>query len=90
MDPLLLEDILIATVFVFMLVGIPLAIWIRPSGKSWSILIAIALMLIYYLILNMGLSMVKGGVPLGSLVAFSPNLLFGVLGAGLWWQTLRS
>lgn len=76
--------------FVFALVGIPLAIWMRPSGKSWGIMIAIGLMLVYYLLMRMGLSMVAVNKPLGSLAAFSPNLLFVVLGAGLWWHNLRS
>ena len=76
--------------FVFVLVGIPLAIWVRPSGKSWGIMIAVGLMLIYYVLMRWGLSMVETDKPLGALVAFSPNLLFLALGGGLWWQTLRS
>lgn len=76
--------------FVFFLVGIPLAIWVKPSGKSWGILLAIGLMLAYHLLSNTGLYMVQYGKPLGILVAFSPNLLFVVLGAGLWWHAVRS
>jgi lipopolysaccharide export system permease protein len=76
--------------FVFALVGIPLAIWVRPSGKSWGILIAIGLMLVYYVILQMGLTMVQEFQPAGILVALLPNLVYGLLGAALWLQTLRS
>jgi lipopolysaccharide export LptBFGC system permease protein LptF len=76
--------------FVFALMAIPLAIWIKPSGKSWGILLAIAMMLIYYVFMKIGGSMVEIGHPLGVVVAFSPNLLFTLLGAGLWRHTLRS
>lgn len=76
--------------FVFFLIGIPLAIWVRPSGKSWGILLAIGLMLIYYVILSAGLIMVESNKPFGIVVAFSPNLLYLFLGAGLWRHTVRS
>ncbi len=76
--------------FVFALVGIPLAIWIRPTGKSWGIMIAIGLILLYYILLRMGLSMVEADKSIGVPLAFAPNLLFLLLGAGLWWHNLRS
>lgn len=76
--------------FVFVLIGIPLAIWVRPSGKSWGILLAVGLMLVYFVLMNTGLGMVKYGKPLGYIVTFSPTLLFLILGAGLWWQSVRS
>ena len=75
---------------IFALVGIPLAVKIRPSGKSWGILLAISLMLVYYILMKMGLTMVEHDKPFGVLMAFSPNILFLALGAGLWWQTVRS
>ena len=46
-------------IVVGIVVGIPLAIMIRPSGKSWGILIAVGLMLIYYVAMQMGLAMVE-------------------------------
>jgi lipopolysaccharide export LptBFGC system permease protein LptF len=76
--------------FVFALVGIPLAIWVRPSGKSWGIMIAIGLMLIYYVILQIGLSMVQVFAPGGAIVTLAPNALYALIGAVLWRQTLRS
>lgn len=76
--------------FVFALIGIPLAIWMKPSGKSWGILLAIGLMLVYYILMKMGLSMVAVNKPLGVPVAFLPNLIFLALGAGLWWHSARS
>lgn len=76
--------------FVFMIVGIPLAIQIRAAGKSWSILIAIGLMVIYYILMKFGLAMVEEDRPFGVLMAFAPNFLYALLGAGLWWQIQRS
>jgi lipopolysaccharide export system permease protein len=76
--------------FVFALVGIPLAIWVRPSGKSWGIMIAFILMLAYYVAMKLGLSMVEGGQAIGYFLSFLPNVLFLLVGCGLWWHTLRS
>ncbi|MCE5228329.1 LptF/LptG family permease [bacterium] len=76
--------------FVFMLVGIPLAIRVRTGGKSWAILLAIGMMLVYFVLLQTGLSMVERQKAFGVAVAFLPNLLFVALGGLLWWQTLRS
>jgi lipopolysaccharide export LptBFGC system permease protein LptF len=75
---------------VFALIAIPLAIWIKPSGKSWGILLAIGLMLVYYILMKMGLSMVEMNKPMGGLVTFSSNILFLALGLGFWWHTVRS
>lgn len=76
--------------FVFMLVGVPLAIRVRTGGKSWAILLAIGMMLVYFVLMQMGLAMVEEHRPLGAALAFFPNLLFIALGSLLWWQTLRS
>ncbi len=76
--------------FAFALIGVPLAIWIRPSGKSWGILLAIGLMLIYYVLMQWGLSLVEEERAFGVAVAFLPNILFSVIGAFLWWHMLRS
>lgn len=75
---------------VFVLLGVPLAIWIKPSGKSWGILLAISLMLVYYILMKMGLTMVESEKPFGVFVAFLPNILLLLMGAGLWRQSLRS
>ena len=76
--------------FVFVLMGIPLAIWIRPSGKSWGIMIAFLMMLAYYVLAQIGLSMIKSGNPIGVGMAFLPDVLFLLVGLTLWWHTLRS
>lgn len=75
---------------VFMIVGIPLAIQVRVSGKSWSILVAIALMVVYYVSMKFGLAMIQSNHSMGVFMAFCPNILYAVLGAALWWRVLRS
>jgi lipopolysaccharide export LptBFGC system permease protein LptF len=75
--------------FVFTLVGVPLAIRVRPTGKSWAILLAIGLMLGYFVLMQMGLTMVEQGKPLAMTVAWLPNVLYLALGVGLWWRTLK-
>lgn len=75
---------------VFVLMGVPLAIRVRMAGKSWAILLAIGLMLVYFLIMQWGLAVVETQQASGTVIAFLPNVLFVVLGSFLWWQTLRS
>jgi lipopolysaccharide export LptBFGC system permease protein LptF len=50
----------------------------------------VALMLIYYVVMKLGLSAVQADRMGGVVVAFLPNILFTVLGAGLWWHNLRT
>ncbi|HOR28815.1 MAG TPA: LptF/LptG family permease, partial [Candidatus Sumerlaeota bacterium] len=68
-----------AACFVFALIGVPISIWVRPSGKSWGILLAIGLMLIYYVLMQWGLSMVEDGKQLGLAMSIFPVALFSVL-----------
>jgi lipopolysaccharide export system permease protein len=76
--------------FVFALVGIPLAIWVRPSGKSFGIVIALVLMLGYYVLMQTGLTLIMRNDALGFWVAIAPNLILLLLGGLLWRQALRS
>lgn len=74
---------------VFAFIGLPLAIWIRPTGKSVGVLLAFGLILVYYWLMGTGGPMVESGHPLGGWVIFSPNIVFGAAGAFLWWRALR-
>lgn len=74
---------------VYALIGLPLAIWIRPTGKSIGIVLAAGVVLVYHFLLQVGYSMVEDQHPLGTLMIFSPNLLLGAVGAGLWRRALR-
>lgn len=71
------------------LIGIPLSVWVRPTGKSVGVVLAFALIMIYHWVLRTGSSMVESGNPLGPLIVFSPNALFAAIGSGLWWRMVR-
>lgn len=75
---------------VYAFIGLPLAIWMKPSGKSIGVVLAIGLIFIYHLLMGTGLTMVEKGVAIGPLVIFSPALLSASLGWALWRQALRS
>jgi LPS export ABC transporter permease LptF len=72
------------------LIGMPLAIYIRPSGKSVGFALSFGLLFIYYILMKWGSSIGELGHPLGSLAIFSPNILLGVIGCILiYLQTLK-
>jgi lipopolysaccharide export LptBFGC system permease protein LptF len=62
------------------LIGMPLAIYVRPSGKSVGFALSFGLLFIYYILMKWGASLGEMGRPLGSLAIFSPNILLGVIG----------
>ena len=64
----------------FALIGFPLGIYMRPSGKSAGFAIAISLIFIYYWLLKWGSSLGKQGGELSTLIIFSPNIILSVLG----------
>lgn len=76
--------------FVLAFIGLPLAVSVRPSGKSIGVVIAFALILIYEWVLRTGYTMVETGHVLGVLVIFLPNILFVGAGLFLWRQSLRA
>lgn len=65
----------------FVLIGIPLALIIRPSGKSTGFAISFGLLFIYFVILKWGSTLLDQGYPFAWLAMFSPNILLGVLGS---------
>lgn len=64
----------------FILIGMPLAIYIRPSGKSVGYAVSFGLLFLYYLLMKWGSSLGEVGHPLAFLAIFSPNLLLGSIG----------
>ena len=71
-------------------IGIPLAIRVRPTGKSVGALLAFGLILVYHWLMRTGFSVVDSGhLALGTLVTFSPNLLYAAIGAVLWWRVIN-
>jgi hypothetical protein len=72
-------------------VGLPLAVWIRPSGKSVGVFLAAALIVLYHLLLETGVTMVESSdSPWGPWLTFSPVAVFGLTGIGLWWRAMRT
>ena len=71
-------------------IGIPLAIRVRPTGKSVGALLAFGLILVYHWLMRTGFSVVDSGhLALGTLVTFSPNFLYAAIGAVLWWRVIN-
>ena len=73
----------------FVLLGIPLAIFARPSGKSIGIAIALILVMLYYWMIQWGSGMVEKGHDVGLLIIFLPNLLMAALGLILLRRAIR-
>ncbi len=67
----------------FIIIGIPLAIYIRPSGKSAGFAISFGLLFFYYLLMKWGASLGEVGHPLAPLAIFSPNIILIAIGSVL-------
>lgn len=73
----------------FVLLGIPMAIRVRPTGKAIAFSIAFGLIFFYYVMLKWGASLSQDGSPLGAIIIFLPNLIIGGLGLLLFYRILR-
>ncbi|MBN1868244.1 LptF/LptG family permease [Candidatus Sumerlaeota bacterium] len=73
----------------FVLIGVPLAVYIRPSGKSIGISIAFLLIMAYYGVWHYGAQLVRGGVWFGPTVVFLPNVLLTIIGAVMLHRTVH-
>jgi lipopolysaccharide export system permease protein len=72
------------------LIGMPLAVYIRPSGKSAGFAISFGLLFVYYLLMKWGASLGEVNHPLTTFAIFSPNILLGSIGCVLiYFQTLK-
>ena len=65
---------------VFVLLGTPLAIRVRRSGRGISLGLTIVLTFIYYVLMVLGQGLGKRGIVSPSLASWLPNLLLGSLG----------
>ncbi len=68
---------------VLAMVAIPLGISSRKGGKSAGVVLALALVLGYYMLWMMGLSLARDGLVPAGLGAWFPNLVFGAVGIAL-------
>lgn len=68
----------------FALIAMPLAIYVRPTGKAIAFAIAFFVILLYYGLLEYGTSLVKsGGGGIGPFAIFFPNILLSLIGSVL-------
>lgn len=70
----------------FTLIGIPLAVYARPTGKAVAFAISFFLILIYYALLQTGLGLGENGSEFAVLAIYFPNLLLGAVGAALMYR----
>lgn len=73
---------------VMAIIGIPVAVWVRPTGKSIGVVLAFALILVYHWLMRSGFTLVESGNSFGPFMIFFPNLLFAAIGAVLWWRVI--
>jgi len=71
------------TPLIFALIGIPLAIPGLKSGRTWGIILTIVVMFTFYVFASVFRSLGRGGIMPPLLAAWTPQLMFGALGAGL-------
>lgn len=67
----------------FALIAIPLGVYARPTGKAVAFAISFLLILLYYGLLQYGVSLGKTGSALAPFAIFFPNILLTVVGAVL-------
>jgi len=75
--------------FAFALLGIPLAIRVRPTGKAVAFSIAFGLIFFYYIMLKWGVSVCQRGSVFGAFIIFLPNIVVGAVGLILFYRTFR-
>ncbi|MCK4257792.1 MAG: LptF/LptG family permease [Halanaerobiales bacterium] len=74
---------------IFALVGAPLGLQPNRSGSSIGLGISIVVIFIYYVVLTTGGALGQAGVILPVLGAWTPNLIFGILGISLNYKACR-
>ena len=68
--------------FVFGLIGVPLGLVVKRSGKMVGFGIGLGLVLVYYLLLQVGQDTGRSGLLPPSFAVWLPNLVIGLLGSG--------
>jgi lipopolysaccharide export LptBFGC system permease protein LptF len=67
----------------FALIALPLAVFVRPTGKAIAFGISFFLILTYYGLLQYGIALCGTGSRLGPVAIFFPNLLLAAIGSVL-------
>jgi len=75
------------TCLVFALIGIPFSLPSPRSGRTWGMVVTIVFMFTFYVFASVFRSLGKGGILPPALAAFTPQVSFALIGAGLLaWQ----
>jgi hypothetical protein len=70
------------------LLAFPLGMAIRPQGKLLAYAVAFAVILVYYGLLNFGVSVGRSGSEWTGAAMFAPNALLGIVGSVLAWREM--
>jgi lipopolysaccharide export system permease protein len=65
---------------IFVLLGVPLGLRVKRGSKATGVILSIVLVLLYYVLLSTTRSMGRGDMLIPVLAAWSPNMIFGILG----------
>lgn len=74
------------TCLVFALIGLPLSLPGLRGGRTWGVILTIVVMFTFYVFASVFRSLGRGGVLIPSMAAWTPQLIFGILGAILLYQ----
>lgn len=73
----------------FVMIGMPLAVVVRPGAKSVAFILTFSLMFLYYILLSWGRELGERGNPVGWGLIFLPNLLLAAIGLWLMKRAIR-
>jgi lipopolysaccharide export LptBFGC system permease protein LptF len=73
----------------FVMIGMPLAVVVRPGAKSVAFILTFSLMFLYYILLSWGRELGERGNPVGWGLIFLPNILLAAIGLWLMKRAIR-
>jgi len=74
---------------IFGLIGVPLGLIVRKSGKMVGLGVGVGLIIVYYILITIGEKLSKAGLYAPLLGAWTPNILIGIAGIILIIKTIR-
>jgi len=68
---------------IFAIIGLPLSIPAIRGGRTWGMMLTIVIMFTFYVFASVFRSLGRGGLISPLLAAWTPQMLFGILGVVL-------